>query len=72
MLYLLRGDLMVHTLTLTDSEIAKMRKQYASIISPKKPDHSQFVCKTDGISITVYNSNKVVFQGKDAYQYASQ
>ena len=54
------------SLTLDEEKIAKMKEFYKENIYPNKNEHVSTLIKLDHLTITIYNSNKVVFQGKDA------
>jgi len=59
------------SLSLDEAKIAKMKEFYKENIYPNKNEHVSTLIKTDNLTITIYHSNKVVFQGKDAEYEAS-
>lgn len=54
------------TLNLNDENIAKLRKFYSDDEISHKNPHATFVAKSNGCTITVYTSKKVLFQGRNA------
>lgn len=46
--------------------IAKMKEHYKTYLSAKTPPHAVFAAKKNNITITAYNSGKVMFQGNHA------
>ncbi len=50
-------------ITLTKETILKMKSYYANSLSPKTPPGAVFSAKINGMTITAYNSGKVLFQG---------
>lgn len=54
------------SLSLDEEKIAKMKEFYKENIYPNKNEFVSTLIKLDNLTITIYNSNKVVFQGKDA------
>ena len=54
------------SLSLDDDKIMKMKEFYKENIYPNKNEYVSTLIKLDNLTITIYNSNKVVFQGKDA------
>lgn len=59
------------SLSLNDEKIAKMKEFYMDNIYPNKNEFVSTLIKLDHLTITIYNSNKVVFQGKEAEYEAS-
>lgn len=53
-------------LELKDKDIKRIIQFYQDYITDNKNDSVKFFAKTEFVSITVYNSNKVMFQGVDA------
>lgn len=54
------------SLTLDNEKISKMREFYKENIFPSKGEYIATLIKLDNVTITIYHTNKVVFQGKDA------
>lgn len=54
------------TLQLDKDKVSKMKSFYVENIVPTRSEFVNFAMKNNNLSITVYNSNKAVFQGKDA------
>jgi len=54
------------SLSLDDEKISKMKEFYKENIFPSKSEYISTLIKLDDVSITIYHSNKVVFQGKNA------
>lgn len=54
------------TLELTKDKVNKIKNFYIENIVPTRNEFVNFSIKTDNVSITIYNTNKAVFQGKDA------
>lgn len=59
------------TLTLTNQQIDTLQKLYQDETHLPPPAYAVLLIKTDQCTITVYQSNKVVFQGKEAEYHAS-
>lgn len=59
------------TLLLNDKQIQKIKQTFKDNIVNKCPPYALYQIKVEGCTITVYNSKKAVFQGKDATIYAS-
>lgn len=59
------------TLTLTLKQIEKLKNTFKENIVDKEIPYVKFQFKLENCTITIYNSNKVVFQGSDANIYAS-
>ncbi len=59
------------TLSLDDEKIKKMKSFYEDNIFPSKSEFISTLIKLDDVTITIYHSNKVVFQGKNA-EYEAQ
>ena len=59
------------SLSLDNDKIAKMKEFYKENIFPSKSEYISTLIKLDDVSITIYHSNKVVFQGKKAEYEAS-
>lgn len=59
------------SLKLTNEEITKLQSVFRdSIVKNDNPYIKTFI-KADDVTISIYTSNKVVFQGKDAHLYAA-
>lgn len=54
------------SLTLDNEKISKMKEFYKENIYPSKSEYISTLIKLDDVTITIYHSNKVVFQGKNA------
>ena len=54
------------SLSLNDEKINKMKEFYKENIFPNSNEYVSALIKLDNLTITIYTSNKVVFQGKDA------
>jgi len=54
------------SLSLDEDKILKMKEFYKENIYPSKSEYISTLIKLDDVSITIYHSNKVVFQGKNA------
>lgn len=59
------------SLTLDDEKINKMKEFYKENIYPNKNEFVSTLIKLDNLTITIYHSKKVVFQGKEADYEAS-
>ena len=59
------------SLSLDNDKIAKMKDFYKENIFPSKSEYISTLIKLDDVTITIYHSNKVVFQGKNAEYEAS-
>lgn len=59
------------TLTMNPQEINKIANYYESYKKEKKPAYSVFQAKKDKVTVTAYQTGKVVFQGLDAEVEAS-
>lgn len=59
------------TLTLTLKQIEKLKNTFKDNIVNKEIPYVNFQLKLENCTITVYTTNKVVFQGNDANIYAS-
>ena len=59
------------TLILSPEQIAKLGATYASY-TQSPPPHATLRLKVDGLSITAYNSGKVLFQGKGIEDFIQQ
>lgn len=59
-------------LTAKSELILKMKEHYTPFLNPSPPQYSAFAAKKPGVTITAYQSGKVVFQGKDAEKEAAQ
>lgn len=58
------------TLKMSPREINKMEEYYRPYKREKKPDYSIFQAKKDKVTVTAYQTGKVVFQGRDAAEEA--
>ena len=54
------------SLTLDEEKISKMKEFYKEDIYPSKSEYISTLIKLEHLTITIYHSNKVVFQGKNA------
>lgn len=54
------------SLTLDEEKINKMNEFYKEDIYPSKSEYISTLIKLEHVTITIYHSNKVVFQGKNA------
>lgn len=54
------------SLSLDDEKISKIKEFYKENIFPSKSEYISTLIKLDDVTITIYHSNKVVFQGKNA------
>ena len=54
------------SLSLDEEKINKMKEFYKENIYPNKNEFVSTLIKLDNVTITIYTSNKVVFQGKEA------
>lgn len=54
------------SLSLDEERINKMKEFYKENIFPNKNEYVSTLIKLDNLTITIYTSNKVVFQGKEA------
>lgn len=59
------------SLSLDDEKILKMKEFYKENIFPSKSEYISTLIKLEDVTITIYHSNKVVFQGKNAEYEAS-
>jgi ribonuclease HIII len=59
------------TLILNENQIKKLIETYKSSLNEKIPPYAKYLLIVENCRITIYNSNKVLFQGKDAIVYAS-
>lgn len=59
------------SLSLDEEKINKMKEFYKENIYPNKNEYVSTLIKLDNLTITIYTSNKVVFQGKEAEYEAS-
>lgn len=59
------------SLSLSDEKISKIKEFYKEDIYPSKSEYISTLIKLKDVSITIYHSNKVVFQGKNA-EYESK
>ena len=55
---------------LDDTKIAKLKETFKEYIKPNKNEYVDTFIQKDDLTITIYNSKKVVFQGNDAFFYA--
>ena len=54
------------SLSLDNDKITKIREFYKENIYPSKGEYIATLIKLDDVTITIYHSNKVVFQGNNA------
>ena len=59
------------SLKLTKEQIERLKKTFRDDIKPNNNEYIDTFIQNDDITITVYTSGKVVFQGKDALYYGS-
>ena len=59
------------SLSLDEEKISKIKDFYKENIYPNKNEFVSTLIKLDNLTITIYTSNKVVFQGKEAEYEAS-
>ncbi len=59
------------SLKLSDAQIEKLKKTFKDSIQPNKNEYVDTFIQNDDVTITIYTSRKVVFQGKDALFYGS-
>lgn len=59
------------SLSLTEEKIGKMKEFYKENIYPNKNEFISTLIKLEDVTISIYTSNKVVFQGKNA-EYESK
>jgi ribonuclease HIII len=55
---------------LDDEKILKLKETFKEYIKPNKNEYIDTFIQKDDLTITIYNTNKVVFQGNDAFFYA--
>lgn len=58
------------TLKMSPQEIEKIENYYNSYKKDKKPDYSVFQARKDKVTVTAYQTGKVVFQGQGAVEEA--
>ena len=58
------------SLKLSDEQIEKLKKTFANDIKNNPNEYIDLFIQNDNVTISVYNSKKVVFQGNDAFYYA--
>lgn len=56
---------------LSDDKIAQLKETFREYIRPNKNEYIDTFIQKDDLTITIYKSGKVVFQGNDAFFYAS-
>lgn len=56
---------------LDDDKIAKLKETFKEYIKENKNEYVDTFIQKDDLTITIYKSKKVVFQGNDAFFYAS-
>ena len=56
---------------LDDDKIAKLKETFKDYIKENKNEYVDCFIQKDDLTITIYKSRKVVFQGNDAFFYAS-
>lgn len=59
------------TLKLNEQQIKRLVDTFKNDIKPNKNPYIKFFIQNDHLTISIYNTNKVVFQGDDAHFYAS-
>lgn len=60
------------SIKMTDAQIKSLKQQFSSHISNKKPAYVDVIIQLNDCVITIYESKKVIFQGKNASYYAPQ
>lgn len=55
---------------LSDDKILKIKETFKEYIKPNKNEYVDTFIQKDDLTITIYKTNKVVFQGNDAFFYA--
>lgn len=55
---------------LSDDKIIKIKETFKEYIKPNKNEYVDTFIQKDDLTITIYKTNKVVFQGNDAFFYA--
>ena len=68
---IVRFNMNTITLTLTPEQIETLKDLYADSIADSTPPYALFSIKIIDCNITAYQSQKVVFQGKDAEYHAA-
>ena len=58
------------SLSLDAAKTAKLKETFKEDIKPNKNEYIDTFIQRDGLTISIYNSGKVVFQGDDAFYYA--
>ena len=56
---------------LDDEKIAKIKETFNEYIKNNPNEYVDTFIQKEDLTITIYKSNKVVFQGNDAFFYAS-
>ena len=59
------------SIRLSDENIARLKDTFREYIKPSPSEYIDTFIQKDDLTISVYGSNKVVFQGNDAFFYAS-
>ena len=59
------------TLKLNDDQINRLRETFKADIKPNKNPYISTFIQRDDLTVSVYTSNKVVFQGADAEYYGT-
>lgn len=58
------------SIKLEEDKIDKLKKTFKNDIKPNQNEYIDTFIQKDGITISIYKSKKVVFQGEDAFFYA--
>ncbi|MBR4609169.1 MAG: DUF3378 domain-containing protein, partial [Erysipelotrichaceae bacterium] len=56
---------------LDDKKIAQIKETFKEYIKPNSNEYVDTFIQKEDLTITIYKSRKVVFQGNDAFFYAS-
>ncbi len=59
------------SLKLTEAQIRKLKNTFRDDIKPNKNEYIDTFIQNDSVTITIYTSGKVVFQGPDALYYGT-
>lgn len=59
------------SLKLSDEDITKLKETFKDEIVPSNNEYIDTLIQSENVTISIYNSKKVLFQGKDAFIYAS-
>ena len=59
------------SIKLDQNKIDNLKQTFKDDIKPNNNEYMDTFIQNDDVTISIYNSGKVVFQGKDAFFYAS-